>query len=72
MTLGSATAWRRSLHDDVETLVGVVDKNVLLADGAEAVAVEFADALGKRMLNGLNSRSGRSAVISCTVSAKAQ
>ena len=41
------------LHDDVEALVGVVDDDVLLADGGEAVAVEFADALGKADVEGL-------------------
>ena len=41
------------LHDNVEALVGVMDDDVLLADGAEAVAVEFADALGKADVEGL-------------------
>ena len=35
------------LHDDVEALVRVVDDDVLLPDGGEAIAAEIADALGK-------------------------
>ncbi len=35
------------LHHDVEALVGVMDDDVLLADRGEAVAIEFADALGE-------------------------
>ena len=37
----------QELHDHVEGLVGVMDDDVLLADGGEAVAVELADALGE-------------------------
>ena len=37
----------QELHDDVEALVGMMDDDVLGADGGEAVAAEVADALGK-------------------------
>ena len=36
----------QQLHDNVKGFVGVVNDDVLLADGGKAVAVEFADALG--------------------------
>ncbi len=37
----------QELQHDVEALVGVMDDDVLLADGGEAIAVDLADALGK-------------------------
>ena len=46
-TLGSRDRLAQELHHHVERLVGMVDDDVLLADGGEAIAAELADALGK-------------------------
>ncbi len=43
----------QELHHHVEALVGMVDDDVLLADGREAIAVEFADTLRKARIVGL-------------------
>ena len=47
MTFGIGHGLAQVLHDDVEDLVRVVDDDVLLAHGGEAIAVELADALGE-------------------------
>ncbi len=47
MTFGIGDRLAQVLHDDVEQLVRVMDDDVLLAHGGEAVAVELADALGE-------------------------
>ena len=43
----------QELQHDVERLVGVMDDDVLLADGGEAIAVMLADALGEAADEGL-------------------
>ena len=45
-TSGSRARLLQELHHHVEGFVGVVDDEVLLADGREAVAAVVADALG--------------------------
>ena len=52
-TLGSAAAWRRNCTTTSNELVGVMDDDVLLADGGEAIAVVLADALGEAADEGL-------------------
>src|SRR5690606_37679790 len=42
----------QELDDDVEALIGMVDDDVLLADGRETVAAVIADALGKPRIVG--------------------
>ncbi len=42
----------QELHHDVEALVGMVDDDVLGADGGEAIAAEVADALGEASIVG--------------------
>ena len=45
--IGIAGRLAHELHHDVEGFVRVVDDDVLLADGGEAIAAMIADALGK-------------------------
>ncbi len=56
MTLRIRHRLTQELHHHVEALVGVVDDDVLLADGGEAIAVEFADALREARVIGLVAR----------------
>ena len=49
--VGIARRLRQELHDHVEGFVGVVDDEVLLADGGEAIAAIVAHALGKARLD---------------------
>ena len=51
--VGVARRLLQELHDDVETLIGMVDEQVLLADRGEAVAAVLADALGEAGVVGL-------------------
>src|SRR5215470_2056276 len=46
------------LRDDIEALVRMVDDNVLLPDGGEAVAAHVADALGETGVEGLEQQVG--------------
>ena len=50
--VGIARRLLQELHHHVEQFVGVVDDEVLLADGREAVAAVVADALGKARIVG--------------------
>ena len=51
--VGVARGLAQELHHHVEALERVVDQDVLLADGGEAVAAVVADALGEARLEGL-------------------
>ena len=47
---GIARGLAQELRDHVEALIGVVDEDVLHADGGEDVAIVLADALGEARL----------------------
>ena len=51
--VGVARGLAQETHDDIEALIGVVNDDILGADGGEAVAAEIADALRKARLEGL-------------------